>query len=128
MLTEGQTAATLAVTDIDRARTFYTETLGFSPVTESPGGILFQAGKGTAFFVYPSEFAGTNKATAMTINVADFDGAMADLRAKGITFMDFDYGEFKTENGVAQTPEGPGAWFSDPDGNILALTQMESPV
>ena len=39
--------------------------------------------------------------------------------------MDFDYPEFKTENGVAQTPEGPGAWFSDPDGNIFASDANE---
>jgi len=124
MLPDGQTGATLPVADIDRARKFYSETLGFSVATESPGGILFGSGKGTAFFVYPSEFAGTNKATAMTVNVDDFDAEIAALREKGITFLDFDYGEFKTENGVAQTPDGPGAWFSDPDGNIIALAQM----
>jgi len=127
MIKDGQAAATLAVTDIDRARKFYTETLGFPVQSESPGGILLQAGQGTALFVYPSEFAGTNKATAMSINVDDFDGTIADLREKGITFMDFDYGEFKTENGIAQTPDGPGAWFSDPDGNIIAVAHMEVP-
>lgn len=124
MLSNGQAAATLAVKDIDRARTFYTETLGFSAIQEDPGGILFQAGKGSAFFVYPSEFAGTNKATGMSFNVDDFDATMADLRGKGITFMDYDFPELKTENGVAQTPTGPIAWFADPDGNIIAVSQM----
>jgi catechol 2,3-dioxygenase-like lactoylglutathione lyase family enzyme len=127
MLKDGQTAATLAVSDIDRARKFYTETLGFTPMQENPGGILFQSGQGTAFFVYPSEFAGTNKATAMSINVDDFDGVIADLRQKGISFMDFDYPEFKTENGIAQTPDGPAAWFADPDGNIIAVAKMPMP-
>ena len=112
---------------MDRARKFYSDTLGFSTAQENPGGILYQAGKGTAFFVYWSEFAGTNKATAMTINVDDFDGAVADLRAKGIKLLDFEYPDFKTENGIAQTPEGPAAWFTDPDGNIIAVTQMETP-
>ena len=127
MLSEGQAAATLAVTDIDRAKKFYGETLGFRAVMESPVGIVYQSGKGTAFLVYPSEFAGTNKATAMSINVDDFDAEVAALREKGITFMDFDYGDFKTENGIAQTPDGPGAWFSDPDGNIIALASMPTP-
>jgi catechol 2,3-dioxygenase-like lactoylglutathione lyase family enzyme len=124
MIKDGQTAATLAVTDIDRARKFYTDTLGFPIIQENPGGILFQSGKGTAFFVYPSEFAGTNKATAVSINVDDFDATIADLRNKGISFMDFEYPEFKTENGIAQTPDGPAAWFTDPDGNIIAVAQM----
>lgn len=127
MIKDGQTAATLAVSDIGRAGKFYKETLGFSVMQESPAGMLFRSGGGTAFFVYPSEFAGTNKATAMSINVDDFEAAVADLRRKGIMFMDFDYPEFKTENGIAQTPEGPGAWFTDPDGNIIALTQMQTP-
>ena len=124
MLSDGQTAATLAVSDIDRARSFYTETLGFSAAQESQAGILFQSGQGTAFFVYPSEFAGTNKATAMSINVEDFDATITDLRQRGITFMDFDFPGLKTENGIAQTSEGPGAWFADPDGNIIAVTHM----
>ena len=127
MLKDGQVAATLGVSDMDRARKFYSDTLGFSTAQENPGGILYQAAKGTAFFVYWSEFAGTNKATAMTINVDDFDGAVADLRAKGIKLLDFEYPDFKTENGIAQTPEGPAAWFTDPDGNIIAVTQMETP-
>jgi catechol 2,3-dioxygenase-like lactoylglutathione lyase family enzyme len=124
MLKEGQAAATLGVSDIDRARKFYGETLGFSVAQESPGGILFQGGQGTAFFVYPSEFAGTNKATAMSFNVDGFDATVEDLRQRGITFLDFDYGDFKTENGIAQTPDGPAAWFADPDGNIIAVSQM----
>ena len=127
MLKNGQTAATLAVSDIGRASKFYKETLGFSVMQENPAGVMFQSGQGTAFLVYPSEFAGTNKATAMSINVDDFKAAVADLRQKGITFMDFDYPEFKTENGIAQTPDGPAAWFTDPDGNIIALTQMQTP-
>jgi catechol 2,3-dioxygenase-like lactoylglutathione lyase family enzyme len=124
MLKDGQTGATLAVADIDRAKAFYADTLGFAVGQESPGGILFQAGQGTAFFVYPSTFAGTNKATAMTVNVTDFDGTVEELRGKGIEFLEYDFPGLKTENGVAQTPDGPAAWFADPDGNILALTQM----
>jgi catechol 2,3-dioxygenase-like lactoylglutathione lyase family enzyme len=124
MLKDGQAAATIAVKDIDRARAFYADTLGFTAAQESEGGILFQAGQGTAFFVYPSQFAGTNKATAMSFNVDDFDATVADLRGKGITFLEYDFPGLKTENGVAQTPDGPGAWFEDPDGNILAVTSM----
>jgi catechol 2,3-dioxygenase-like lactoylglutathione lyase family enzyme len=129
MLATGQTAATLAVSDVDRARKFYTETLGFKVVMEDPAmGTLYEGGKGTMFLVYWSEFAGTNKATAMTINVEDFDATIAELREKGITFLDFDYPGFSSKDGIVQTPTGPAAWFTDPDGNILSVGSMPSPV
>ena len=124
MLSDGQAAATLAVSDIGRAKKFYADTLGFSVKMESEGGMLLEAGGGTAIFVYPSQFAGTNKATAVSFNVTDFDGTIADLRQRGVTFIDYDFPGLKTENGVAQTPEGPGAWFADPDGNLIAVTSM----
>ena len=56
-------------------------------------------------------------------------GRAFEIRSCGpvVTYAILDYPEFKTENGVAQTPEGPGAWFSDPDGDIIAVTQMKSP-
>jgi catechol 2,3-dioxygenase-like lactoylglutathione lyase family enzyme len=129
MLASGQVAATLAVSDLDRARKFYTETLGFSPVMDDPAmGTLYRGGKDTAFLVYWSEFAGTNKATAVTINVEDFDGTIAELRKKGITFLDFDYPGFESKDGIVQTPIGPAAWFTDPDGNIISVGSMPSPM
>ncbi len=122
MLSDAQAAATLAVSDIDQGRKFYAETLGLAVTRESPGGILFEAGKGSFIFVYPSQFAGTNKATGASFNVDDFDGTIADLRSRGVSFMEYDFPGLKTEDGVAQTPEGPAAWFTDPDGNIIGVT------
>jgi catechol 2,3-dioxygenase-like lactoylglutathione lyase family enzyme len=124
MLSDGQAAATLAVSDLDRAKKFYTETLGFTVQMESEGGMLLGAGKGTAIFVYPSSFAGSNKATAVSFNVDDFDATIADLRERGVTFVDYDFPGLKTENGVAQTPDGPAAWFADPDGNLVNVSHM----
>src|SRR4029450_4573217 len=104
------------VSDVDRARKFYTETLGFTPLMEDPSmGTLYGAGKGTAFLVYWSEFAGTNKATAMTINVEDFDATIAELREKGITFLDFDYPGFSSKDGIGQTPTAAAAWVDHTD-------------
>jgi catechol 2,3-dioxygenase-like lactoylglutathione lyase family enzyme len=121
MLADAQAMAVLATSDMDRAKSFYSDTLGFSIERESPGGVMYRAGKGTTFFVYPSEFAGTNKATAMGLTVDDFDATIADLRGKGITFLEFEYEGMKTENGVMRMPDGLTAWFSDPDGNIIAV-------
>jgi catechol 2,3-dioxygenase-like lactoylglutathione lyase family enzyme len=127
MLGTGQVAATLAVSDVDRAREFYTKTLGFTPVMEDPAmGTLYGGGQGTLFLVYWSEFAGTNKATAMTVNVEDFDGTVGELREKGITFLDFDYPGFSSKDGIVQTPTGLAAWFTDPDGNIISIASVPS--
>jgi hypothetical protein len=48
---------------------------------------------------------------------------MGDLRGRGLTFEDYDFPGLKTTNGVAQLGDSHGAWFKDPDGNILALIQ-----
>jgi catechol 2,3-dioxygenase-like lactoylglutathione lyase family enzyme len=121
-LTDGQAWATIAVSDLDRAKAFYQDTLGFKAFREDPNlGILFEAGDGTRFLVYPSQFAGTSQATCMTFDVGDFDVTMKDLKEKGITFEEYDLPYLKTVDGVAEMGGMKGAWFKDPDGNILAI-------
>jgi hypothetical protein len=43
-----------------------------------------------SFLLYPSEFAGTNKATAVTLKPEDFDAAIGYLRGRGVAFQEFD--------------------------------------
>jgi catechol 2,3-dioxygenase-like lactoylglutathione lyase family enzyme len=124
-LTDGHAWATIAVSDLDRAKGFYEGTLGFKGSREDPNiGILYEAGDGTKFLVYPSQFAGTSQATSITFDVADFDVTMKDLREKGITFEEYDLPYLKTVDGVAEMAGMKGAWFKDPDGNILAIGEM----
>lgn len=119
---ESVAIATIPAKDLARARTFYAETLGLTSSREVPGGIMFETGKGSSFLLYESQFAGTNQATAMGFSVADLDGTVEDLRSKGVTFEDYDLPGLKTENGVAELPDGAkAAWFKDPEGNIIAL-------
>ena len=123
MLGDHDTMPTLAVKDLDTARGFYEGTLGFSPKMENEEGIAYGSGGGM-FFVYRSQFAGTNKATAMSIQVPGdaFDGEVAALRDKGITFSTFDAPGLEWADGVASMGDDgqyKSAWFSDPDGNIL---------
>ena len=127
-LTDGQAWATIAVSDLDRARKFYGDMLGFAASREAPDdpnfGIVYDAGKGTKFLVYPSQFGGTNQATSMTFEVDDFDATVKDLRDRGIRFEEYDLPYLKTVDGVADVGGLKGAWFKDPDGNILAIGQM----
>jgi catechol 2,3-dioxygenase-like lactoylglutathione lyase family enzyme len=114
--------ATLPAGDIGRAKAWYEEKLGLRPVEEDDfGGAWYETG-GTRFLVYQSTFAGTNQATAASFSVGDLDAAMELLRSRGVTFDDFDLGDFKTADGVLQLPDGRrGAWFNDSEGNILNI-------
>jgi catechol 2,3-dioxygenase-like lactoylglutathione lyase family enzyme len=126
MLDSSMAVPTIAVSDLGRARKFYEETLGLKFMDETPGGIRFQAGKGTWLFVYPSQFAGTNQATCMSFEVDDLAATVKDLRDRGVTFEEYDFPGLKTVDGIADMGEEKGAWFKDLDGNILALGSRTS--
>jgi catechol 2,3-dioxygenase-like lactoylglutathione lyase family enzyme len=125
MLGEKQAGATLAVSNLARAREFYEGTLGLAAVDEPPGSVLYRSGN-SVVLVYESEYAGTNKATAATWAVGDdFDTIVDDLRSKGVTFERYDdLPETTREGDVHLMGELKGVWLKDPDGNILALTNV----
>lgn len=115
--------ASLPASDLDRARAWYEEKLGVTPSGESDGGSLMYLLGDSGFMLYESRFAGTNEATAAGVAVKDFDGAIAELRSKGVTFEDVDMGDgTATVDGVLTGPDGDRiAWFKDSEGNILGL-------
>ena len=121
MLGDHNPIPTLAVKDVQKARDFYEGVLGLSPSEEPPEGVVYRAGN-SMFLVYPSAYAGTNKATAMSFQVpADkFDEEVAALRERDITFQTFDAEGVTWDDGVATAGDAfRGVWFEDPDGNIL---------
>jgi catechol 2,3-dioxygenase-like lactoylglutathione lyase family enzyme len=115
-------AAMLPATDMARARQWYIDTLGVKPGMEDENGIQFQTGDGTEFWVYPSQYAGTNQATAMGFMARDLSAEMDELKSKGVTFEEYDIPGVKTVDGIAEFAPGErGAWFKDSEGNIVAL-------
>ena len=126
MLGNKDVGATLAVRDLDRARDFYVNTLGLTPVQEDPGGGLFRSGN-SVVLVYVSEFAGTNQATAASWAVGeDFDAIVEQLRSKGVSFEHYDdLPETTREGDVHSFGDFRGVWFKDPDGNILSVVDQE---
>jgi catechol 2,3-dioxygenase-like lactoylglutathione lyase family enzyme len=122
MVGDKDAAATLAVSDLQRAREFYEKTLGLSPVQEQPGGILYKSGN-SVVLVYPSEYAGTNQATAASWAVGDdFDAIVDELRSKGVSFEHYDDLPDTTREGDVHIADTFRAvWLKDPDGNILNL-------
>jgi predicted enzyme related to lactoylglutathione lyase len=109
---------------LSRAVAWYRDHLGIEPDwVDEYAGARYKLGDGSGFFIYASPFAGTNQATAMSLAVDDFEGTIAELRRRGVTFAEYDFDDFKTENGVFTAPDGQKvAWFKDSEGNIVAVT------
>jgi catechol 2,3-dioxygenase-like lactoylglutathione lyase family enzyme len=120
MLGGKNATVTLAVGDLDRARDFYENTLGLVPAMEPPGAVVYRSGS-SAVLVYPSAYAGTNRATAASWAVGDdFDAIVEDLGSKGVAFEHYDDLPETTREGDVHVMGGMRAvWFKDPDGNIL---------
>jgi catechol 2,3-dioxygenase-like lactoylglutathione lyase family enzyme len=125
MLGSKNAAATLAVSDLERAREFYEKTLGLETMREDAGAILYKSGD-SVVLVYPSAYAGTNQATGASWAVGDdFDAVVDDLRAKGVKFEHYDdLPETTREGDVHLIGEFKAVWFKDPDGNILNVGNM----
>lgn len=124
MLESARAVPTIAVADLDRARKFYEETLGFKALDETPAGIRFEMAGGSWIFVYPTEFAGTNKATYMSFEVEDIEATVKEMKDAGITFEEYDFPGLKTVDSIAELEGEKGAWFKDLDGNILAIGEV----
>jgi catechol 2,3-dioxygenase-like lactoylglutathione lyase family enzyme len=125
MLNDYPVYATIATGDLARARAFYEGTLGFNADMEDPtGGVIYGSGGGTRFLLYPSEFAGSAQQTVATWFVDDVDAMVAELAGRGVTFEQYDLPGLKTdERGIAELGPFKGAWFKDPDGNIVNVGQ-----
>ena len=124
MLATTDAIATIAVKNIETARKFYEGTLGLKQTrSDEPGVQGYQSGNASVL-VYQSQFAGTNKATAVTWAVQDLEGTIKDLKAKGVRFEHYDLPGVTRKGDVHGTGKTKAAWFKDPDGNILALVSQ----
>ena len=122
MFDQRRCAAMLPASDVERAKQWYADTLDLKPSMEDEGGVQYKAGDGTEFWVYPSQYAGTNQATAMGFMAQDLSEEMDALKSRGVTFEEYDIPGVKTVEGIAEFAPGErGAWFKDSEGNILAL-------
>ncbi|HVQ06876.1 MAG TPA: VOC family protein [Allosphingosinicella sp.] len=123
MLGKRNAVANLAVKDLDRARAFYTDTLGLEQVDNEGDELVVLKSGDTMLNVYRSDFAGTNEATAVTWAVDDIAAEVASLKSKGIFFEHYDMPGLAL---VGDVHVGSGmkiAWFKDPDGNILNIVE-----
>jgi len=123
MLGKRNAVANLAVKDLDRARKFYTGTLGLEQVDNEGDELVVLKSGDTMLNVYRSDYAGTNEATAVTWEVDDIDAEVETLKSKGIFFEHYDMPGLALEGDVHVGEGMKIAWFKDPDGNILNIVE-----
>jgi catechol 2,3-dioxygenase-like lactoylglutathione lyase family enzyme len=131
MLGVRDVAARIPAQDLERARAFYADKLGLQPSEERPGGLRYRCGDGW-FALFQSSGAASGDHTQMAWEVDDIEATVADLRARGVVFEEYDAPGLKTVDGIADIAGNypshggageRGAWFRDSEGNLLGIGQ-----
>jgi len=122
MLGDKDAIASIAVRDLKTAASFYEDKLGLHKLSSEGEEVITYRSGNSKVNVYRSQYAGTNKATALTFVVGDeIEALVAALKAKGVSFEHYDLPELKREGDIYIGRDMRVAWFKDPDGNILNL-------
>ena len=124
-LLEGAAPVAFILTaDRIRAKPFYAGVLGLRMVAEDDFAVTFDLGNGAVIRLTDLPGHVAREHTVLGWNVPDIRDSVARLTASGITFRLFD-GSGQDEDGIWTAPGGAKvAWFTDPDGNVLSLTQF----
>lgn len=126
MLGTRNAVANLATKDLNKASLFFRDTLGLKEVGREGDELITFASGDTSIYVYRSDYAGTNKATALTWEVEDIDAEVAALKEKGVSFEHYDMEGLERDGDIYAGEGMKIAWFKDPDGNILSLVEDDS--
>ncbi len=125
-LGSGRVSAQVAVSDIDRARGFYEQTLGLLALPgPSTLSWSYPCGEGTSLHVYLAPaHAGQSGGTLARWDVDDIERAVDELTAAGVHFERYSEPVATDSRGIHDSGYGRVAWFKDPDGNTLALEEV----
>jgi len=131
VLADSNVASRIPAQDLERAKSFYAEKLGLEPTEARPGGLRYRCGSGE-FALFESAGAASGDHTQMAWEVDDIEGAIAELRERGVIFEEYKLPGLETVNAIAEVEgnypsKGGGgekaAWFRDSEGNLLAIGQ-----
>lgn len=115
--------AFVATTDSARARAFYGDVLGLRLLGDEAFALVFESG-GTTLRVQKVAKITPSQYTVLGWSVPDIDATMERLRAAGVRFESFGL-PGQDASGLWTAGDGTRvAWFKDPDGNVLSLTQF----
>jgi catechol 2,3-dioxygenase-like lactoylglutathione lyase family enzyme len=116
--------ATLPASDLERAKRWYADVLGLTPLVETDQWLTYRCGD-SVLQLYPTGSAGTAQHTLGGWVVDDLEATVADLRGRGVVFEEYDFPGLRTVDGIAQLGDVErAAWFKDSEGNILAISQF----
>ncbi len=122
MLESADLVAFVGATDLDRARVFYADTLGLPVFEQTPIALVVDC-RGTALRVTQVDTVAQAGYTVLGWSVTNLRDMLERLLANGVTARRYDRLE-QTELGIWHSPAGAQvAWITDPDGNVLSLTQ-----
>jgi catechol 2,3-dioxygenase-like lactoylglutathione lyase family enzyme len=122
MLSAAPVTTILPVVDMQRARDFYENKLGFKPAGIKAGGkLLYACVGGAKLALFPKEGGTKADHTAVSFEVDDIAEAITKLEKSGVVFEDYDYPGLKTVNHVCVMGSEKAAWFKDPEGNYLCI-------
>jgi catechol 2,3-dioxygenase-like lactoylglutathione lyase family enzyme len=125
-LTHRTVSMMLPVTDVDRARSFYTDTLELKyDGTNEEGSALYALDGGTMLVLLPRPDGKPSESTAMSFEVDDIAAEIKALEGRGVVFEDYDLPELTTVDHMASMGSEKAAWFKDPTGNVLCLHQQD---
>jgi catechol 2,3-dioxygenase-like lactoylglutathione lyase family enzyme len=123
MLNTASLIAFIATTDPARARAFYETILGLPLVGDEPSALVFDS-NGTMLRVQKVQSVLPAPYTSLGWTVQDISSEIRALTGRGVTFEKFP-GLSQDDQGICTFPDGTQvAWFKDPDGNLLSLTQL----
>ena len=106
----------------EKARAFYTEVLGLTMVANEPMALIFEANGSMLRISVVKDFT-PQPFTVLGWQVADIRSMYRELAGKRVTFENYGFPGQDAED-IWTTPDGAQvAWFKDPDGNLLSLTQ-----
>jgi predicted enzyme related to lactoylglutathione lyase len=124
MLAKTTVTTMLPVSDPERARHFYADQLGLHEAgAGSDGTRYFEVADHAALGLRPAPAGVQSPSTVLTFEVSNIESEITDLERRGVHFEDYDTGDYKTVNHIANLGDERAAWFTDSEGNILCLHQ-----
>ena len=130
MLSAARLQATLPCSDVERAKSFYAEKLGFTPAYDQPGQelfegrVLYEVADGSQFLLFLSTGESSGSFSQMGFSVTDIEAEVRELKKRGVQFEEYDFPGFDKATSIAETGDHRAAWFKDSEGNLLVIVEL----
>lgn len=123
MLANARIHTTIPASNLERAKAFYADKLGLTPVTETPAGAFYEI-SGSRFFLFASSGVASGTHTQLGFAVDDIATTVSELKGRGLQFEEYDFPGFDKATSMATTGDVRSAWFKDTEGNLLGIVQL----